>query len=125
MGLVTIPYYMTTNSSLTFDMKFRTCLVLTSGVSRLVLVFCAQVISGTSHCILIALPPSVSKVDDFYDHGDNIYEDVASVAKFHFNQNSRKRKGAPKSKILCDAVSLFGQTSRVNTVVIYVEQFCV
>ncbi|XP_062386308.1 uncharacterized protein si:ch211-188c16.1 [Sardina pilchardus] len=49
---------------------------------------------GTSE---LASEQNVSSMDSFYEHCDNIYEDVASVAKFQFNQNSRKRKEAPKN----------------------------
>ncbi|XP_041956655.1 pollen-specific leucine-rich repeat extensin-like protein 1 isoform X1 [Alosa sapidissima] len=53
---------------------------------------------GTSE---LASEQNVSSVDSCYEHCDNIYEDVASVAKFFSrNQDSRKRKEAPKSKML-------------------------
>lgn len=41
---------------------------------------------------------SITQRDDHYEVFDNVYEEVESISKFNFGQNSRKRKGAPKSK---------------------------
>ncbi|XP_017577243.1 uncharacterized protein si:ch211-188c16.1 [Pygocentrus nattereri] len=41
--------------------------------------------------------PSLSQPGDHYEACDNVYEEVETVTKFHFGQNSRKRKGPPKN----------------------------
>ncbi|XP_017328524.1 uncharacterized protein si:ch211-188c16.1 isoform X2 [Ictalurus punctatus] len=41
--------------------------------------------------------PSINQRDDNYEVCDNVYEEVESISKFSFGQNSRKRKGAPKN----------------------------
>ncbi|XP_062849713.1 uncharacterized protein si:ch211-188c16.1 [Trichomycterus rosablanca] len=41
--------------------------------------------------------PSLSQRGDYYESCDNVYEEVESTSKFHFSQNSRKRKGPPKN----------------------------
>ncbi|MCI4377031.1 hypothetical protein PGIGA_G00198870 [Pangasianodon gigas] len=41
--------------------------------------------------------PSINQRDDLYENCDNVYEEVESISKFNFGQNSRKRKGAPKN----------------------------
>ncbi|XP_066537051.1 FYN-binding protein 2 isoform X2 [Hoplias malabaricus] len=41
--------------------------------------------------------PSFSQHGDHYEVCDNVYEEVETVTKFHFGQNSRKRKEPPKN----------------------------
>lgn len=36
--------------------------------------------------------------NSYYEASDNVYEDVENINKFFLGQNSRKRKGGPKSK---------------------------
>ncbi|XP_042560926.1 FYN-binding protein 1 isoform X2 [Clupea harengus] len=59
-----------------------------------------------SDCVLSSTPATDSIVTSelaseqspsFYEHCDNIYEDVAPATKFPFSQNSRKHKGTPKN----------------------------
>ncbi|KAI4898964.1 hypothetical protein NFI96_016194, partial [Prochilodus magdalenae] len=41
--------------------------------------------------------PSLSQPGDLYEACDNVYEEVETITKLHFVQNSRKRKGPPKN----------------------------
>ncbi|XP_028831664.1 uncharacterized protein LOC114787909 [Denticeps clupeoides] len=41
--------------------------------------------------------PSFGRRDSIYELSDNVYEDVQTVKRFQFGQNSRKRKGPPKN----------------------------
>ncbi|TTG32356.1 FYN-binding protein 1 [Bagarius yarrelli] len=61
------------------------------------MIFAQNVLTDSHISTELPSEPSINQWDDHHETCDNVYEEVESISKFNFGQNSRKRKGAPKN----------------------------